>query len=151
MNGLTSRSTGSLVRIRSPRPVNVRVVMPKGNEMKFLTALACVAVLVFGHGPVLAKDNCPPMPKAENEGDPWYIPESAFTKEAANKALKELSNQVNAGVKGRDFLIDNELKMIKGYLYRAYLEEHKRAFGEEDSMLREEFCRFIRDEAYVSH
>ncbi len=119
--------------------------------MKILAAFVCVAILVPGYSAVFAKDYCPPMPKAEKEGDPWYIPESAFTKEAANKALKELSSQVNAGVKGRDFLIENELKMIKGYLYRAYLGEHKKTFGEEDSMLREDFCRFIRDEAYVSH
>jgi len=119
--------------------------------MRILTALACVLVLAFGHVAAFAKDYCPPMPKAAKEGDPWYIPESAFTKEEANKALKNLSNQVNAGVKGRDFLIENDLKMIKGYLYRAYLAEHKKAFGEEDKILREDFCRFIREEAYVAH
>ena len=91
------------------------------------------------------------MPKAEKEGDPWFTPESAFTKEAANKALKELSGQVNTGVTGRDFLIENELKMIKGYLYRAYLAEHEKGFGKEDPLLRADFCRFLSQEAYVAH
>ncbi|MBI5007587.1 MAG: hypothetical protein HZB95_10775 [Nitrosomonadales bacterium] len=91
------------------------------------------------------------MPKPKTEEDAWYIPESAFTKKAANEALKELSNQVNNGVKGRDFLIENELKIIKGHLYLAYLAEHKKEFGKEDDDLRDEFCRFLRTEAYVSH
>jgi hypothetical protein len=38
---------------------------------------------------VVAKDYCPKMSEAKKEGDPWHITESAFTKEAANKALKE--------------------------------------------------------------
>lgn len=88
--------------------------------------------------------------------NPWYIPESAFTKEAANKeaankALRVLSNQVSKGVKGKDFLIENELKMVKGYLYLAYLAEHKKEFGKEDMELRNEFCKFLSEEAYISH
>jgi len=115
-------------------------------------AAACLSVmLLFAHNAVFAKDYCKPMPKAEKEGDSWYIPESAFTKEAANKALKELGNQVNNGVRGRDFLIENELKMVKGYLYLAYLAEYKKEFGKEDEDLRDEFCKFISEEAYVSH
>jgi len=118
--------------------------------MKSLVACCCLAMLVLGHTIAFAKDYCQPMPKAKNEGDPWYISESAFTRKAANEALKELSHQVNTGVKGRDFLIDNELIMVKGYLYRAYLEEHEKAFGKEDTELREEFCKFL-NKAYVSH
>jgi hypothetical protein len=115
-------------------------------------AATCLFVmLLFAHNVVFAKDYCKPMPKAEKEGDSWYIPESAFTKEAANKAPKELGNQVNHGVRGRDFLIENELKMVKGYLYLAYLAEHKKEFGKEDEELRDEFCKFLSEEAYVSH
>lgn len=119
--------------------------------MKLASACCFITVLLFGHGVVNAKDYCPPLPKAEKEGDPWYIPESAFTREAANKALQELSSQVNKGVKGRDFLVENELKMIKGYLYRAYLAEHRKEFGTEDVSLRAEFCSFLHEEAFVSH
>lgn len=114
-------------------------------------ATCLFVMLLFAHNVVFAKDYCKPMPKAEKEGDSWYIPESAFTQDAANKALKELSNQVNNGVKGKDFLIENDLKMIKGYLYLSYLAEHKREFGTEDKALRDEFCKFISNEAYVSH
>ena len=113
--------------------------------------VSLLSIMLFGHSAVFAKEYCTPMPKAEKEGDPWYIPESAFTKEAANKALRELSNQVNKGVKGKDFLTENELKMVKGYLYLAYLTEHKKEFGKEDSELRNEFCKFLSKEAYVSH
>src|SRR6266446_5267795 len=92
-----------------------------------------------------------PTPENEGEGGAWYIPESAFTKEAANKALQNLSTQINKGVKGRDFLIDNDLKMIKGYLFISYLEEHKREFGTNDVSLKNQFCKFLRNEAFVSH
>ena len=94
---------------------------------------------------------CKSMPKAEKEGDAWYIPESAFTKENALKALKELESQINDGVSGRDFMIENELVMIKGHLYLAYLAEYKKEFGEEDVYLKEDFCKFIKNEAYVRH
>jgi hypothetical protein len=50
-----------------------------------------------------------------------------------------------------DFLVDNELRMIKGYLYRTYLAEYEKEFGKEDTHLREEFCRFLRKDAAVSH
>jgi len=113
--------------------------------------LSLFAILFFVHSAAFAQNYCPPMPKAEKESDPWFIPESAFTQKAANKALKELSAQVNNGVKGKDFLIENDLKMIKGYLYLSYLAEHKREFGTEDKALRDEFCKFISKEAYVSH
>jgi hypothetical protein len=126
-------------------------VMPRGEKMRIVAALLCLSVLISWQAAVYAKDYCPAMPKSENEGDPWYIPESAFTKEAANRALKNLSDEVNGGVKGRDFLVNNDLKMVKGYLYRAYLEEHRRAFGKDDEILLEDFCQFIREEAYVEH
>jgi hypothetical protein len=112
-----------------------------------------LAAFWVGCGVANAEDYCPPQPKAETEGEGarWYIPESAFTKEAANNALQELSAQVNKGVKGRDFLVENELRMIKGYLYRAYLAEHKKEFGTDDVFLRKEFCAFLRNDAFVSH
>jgi hypothetical protein len=79
------------------------------------------------------------------------VPEAAFTKEAADKALKKLGDQVDGGVSGRDFLVHNDLIMIKGYLYRAYLQEHEKAFGSEDLDLKKEFCDFLKAKAYVEH
>ena len=119
--------------------------------MKLLLMCCFLSVLLLGQSAVAA-DYCSPMPKAEKEGDPWYIPESAFTKEEANKAIKELQSQVNADWNGADFLnVKNRLKMIKGYLFRAYLDGYKKQFGEDDKTLKEEFCRFIREEAFISH
>jgi len=107
--------------------------------------------MIIGFGCAAAKDYCPQMPKAKKEGDTWYIPEAAFTKEAANKALKDLSTQINEGVSGRDFLIEDDLNMIKGYLYRAYLAQHEKDSGSEDADLKKEFCDFLKTEAYVHH
>lgn len=119
--------------------------------MKPLLMCCLLSVLLLGQSAVAA-DYCPPMLKAEKEGDPWYIPESAFTKEEANKAIKELQSQVNTGWNGADFLnVENRLKMIKSYLFRVYLDGYKKQFGEDDKTLKEEFCRFIREEAFVSH
>ena len=100
----------------------------------------------------VAADYCPPMPKPEKEGDPWYIPESAFTKDEANKALNQLQSEINTEWNGPDFVtVENRLKMIKGYLFRLHLEGYRKQFGREDKALMEEFCRFIREQAYISH
>ena len=48
-------------------------------------------------------------------------------------------------------MIENELVLIKGYLYLIHLAEYKKEFGKEDTFLKEDFCRFLREEAYVSH
>jgi len=115
--------------------------------MKVIFGLA----LIIGVGCAAAKDYCPRLPEPKKEGAPWYIPEAAFTKEAADKALKDLSAQVNDGVTGRDFLIENDLLMIKGYLYRAYLAEHEKTFGSEDTDLKREFCEFLKTKAITEH
>ncbi len=119
--------------------------------MKLLFIAFILSVLLMGQS-AIAGDYCPPMPRPEKEGDPWYIPESAFTKEEANKAIKELQSQVNTEWKGTDFPnVENRLKMIKGYLFRVYLEGYKKRFGHDDKNLKEEFCRFLREEAFISH
>lgn len=110
-----------------------------------------IFVFIVLSNSALAKDYCPGMPEAVKEGDPWYMPESEFTKDAANKAIKELSSQINYGVEGRDFMINNQLTIIKGHLYLAYLAEHKKQFGKDDSILVSEFCKFMREEARVYH
>lgn len=113
--------------------------------------LICTLAVSLSFGCAVAKDYCPKVPESQKEEGPWHIPESAFTKEAANKALKDLSAQVNEGVRGRDFLIENDLNMIKGYLYRAYLAQHEKDFGSEDAELTKEFCDFLKAQAYVNH
>src|SRR5882672_11198837 len=118
---LTTASTPT--RAGAARAGDAERYAPRGTSMKIATTCWLLFALLFGCGALNAKDYCPPAPKAEKEGDAWYIPESAFTKEAANKALQNLSTQINKGVKGRDYLIDNDLKMIKGYLFISYLAE----------------------------
>jgi hypothetical protein len=114
--------------------------------------IACFLFVLFLGQAAAGGDYCPTMPKPEKEGDTWYISESAFTKEEANKALKELQAQINTEWNGADFIyVKNPLKMVKGYLFRVYLDGYKKEFGEDDKSLKEEFCRFIRDEAFVSH
>jgi hypothetical protein len=113
--------------------------------------IACFLLLLLIGQSAVAADYCPAMPKPEKEGDPWYIPESAFTKEEANKALKELQSQINTDWNGADFVnVENHLKIIKGYLFRLYLDGYRKQFGQDDA-LREEFCRFLREEAFISH
>ena len=99
----------------------------------------------------MAENYCAPMPKAEKEGDTWYIPEGAFTKEGANDALAQIHSLIDDGWKGKDFDAYNPIVRIKGYLYRSYLENYKREFGKDDEIIKDEFCKFIKDEAYVSH
>ena len=125
--------------------------MPREGTIKSLVA-CCLFLILFLADCVSAADYCPPMKKAEKEGDPWYIPESAFTKEKANKALRELQSQANRGWHGEDWPnVQNQLKMVKGYLFRVYLDGYRKQSGEDDKLLKEEFCKFIREEAFVSH
>jgi hypothetical protein len=122
----------------------------EGTTMRPIQIFALSMIIGFACTAV-AKDYCPKVPEAKKERDPWHITESAFTKEAANKALKELSAQINEGVSGRDFLIEDDLNMIKGYLYRAYLAQHEKDFNSEDADLKKEFCDFLKTQAYVHH
>ena len=124
--------------------------MPKGLNMKRIILLILI-IAAYSTNVNAAKQYCQSMPKAEKEGDTWYVPESAFTKDNALKALKELEDQIENGVTGRDFMIENELVMIKGHLYLSYLTEHEKEFGKEDVYLKKSFCEFIENEAYVSH
>ena len=119
--------------------------------MKKEAAYAISLLLLFSHLVANAKDYCSPQPKAKNESDTWYIPESTFTKAAANKALQNLTSQVNHGVKGLDFMIETDMVMIKGYLYLSYIAEHKKQFGKDDPELIGQFCAFLTKDAYVSH
>ena len=119
--------------------------------MKKVAAYAILPLLLLSHLVADAKDYCSPQPKAKSESDTWYIPESAFTKAAANKALQNLTTQVNHGVKGLDFMIETDLVMIKGYLYLSYIAQHKKQFGKDDPELIRQFCVFLAKDAYVSH
>ncbi|MGV3629311.1 MAG: hypothetical protein ACO1PN_16660 [Betaproteobacteria bacterium] len=112
---------------------------------------ALLVVLAVVASPANAGNMCPAMPKPAKEGDAWYIPEAAFTKEEADKATKELQILIEKGWAGRDFDVHNPMVRIKGYLYRSYLEQYKKDNGEDDKYVKEEFCKFIRTEAYVSH
>jgi hypothetical protein len=118
--------------------------------VKLLPAFTLLGFLFFAEA-LGAANLCPPMPKAEKEGDSWYIPEEAFTKKEANKGLKELQSLIENGWKGQDFDVHNPTIRIKGYLFRSYLTEYKKEFGEEDKVVKKEFGRFIREEAFVSH
>jgi|SRR5271170_1022608 hypothetical protein len=114
--------------------------------------ILCLVIMILGFGCASAKNYCPATPQPKKEGDLWYIPEAAFTKDAADKAMKDLSIQTGGDVGGRDFFqVDNDLIMIKGYLYRAYLAEHEKAFGSEDLDLKKEFCDFLKTKAHISH
>ena len=55
------------------------------------TLLNFFLLTLLSLGCAMAHDYCPAMPKPKKEGGPWYIPESAFTKEAATKAIKDLN------------------------------------------------------------
>jgi hypothetical protein len=121
-------------------------------KLLFMAYLTLILLIPLILQPAVAADYCPPMPKPEKEGDSWYIPESAFSKEEANKALNQLQSEINTEWNGADFVaVENRLKMIKGYLFRLHLEGYRKQFGRDDKLLLEEFCRFIREQAYISH
>ena len=117
---------------------------------EILRSIVCLA-LIGACFPLYAKNYCQAMPQPKKEADTWYVPESAFTKKAANKALDDLKAQVNSKSVHRDFAVHNQLIMVKGYLYKKYLAAFEREFGKEDTALKREFCKFIQTQAYISH
>lgn len=119
------------------------------TNLKWISAAILSSVALAGTA--YAANYCPTLPTARAEGDRWNIPESAFTKDAAKKALKNLSNRIDNGVRGRDFDIENDLIMVKGRLYLDHLQEYRRESGKEDQELTIAFCRFLKEEAYVRH
>ena len=84
--------------------------------------------------------------KVESRGEGhWPLPEKAFTKERANKALETLAKFTSNGSTGADFaVVENELMYIKGYLLKSFLNSN-------DKLLLKEYCEFIENEAYVKH
>lgn len=110
-----------------------------------------IFALCLAWAPVHAGTYCTPMPKPKAEGDTWYIPEEAFTKEEAMKALKGLEALVSQGWEDRDFDAHNLPVRVRGYLYRSYLDEYRKKNGKDDKYVKEAFCEFLRKEAFVSH
>ena len=84
--------------------------------------------------------------KIESRGEGhWPLPEKAFTKERANKALKSLKEFTKNGSMGDDYVkVENELMFIKGYMLKIFLNP-------KDKTMLKEFCSFIENEAYVKH
>lgn len=75
----------------------------------------------------------------------WPIPESAFTQGAAKKATQNLSKYITKGTYGMDTIaIDNDILMIKGYLLKSRVKTDM-------PFVKEDFCDFIKNEAYVQH
>ena len=84
--------------------------------------------------------------KTESRGEGhWPLPEKAFTKQRANKALKALEEFTKNGAMSADYVkVENELMFIKGYMLKTFLNP------KDNSMLKE-YCSFIENEAYVKH
>lgn len=82
--------------------------------------------------------------KSKGEGS-WPIAELSFTKEAAKKSVEKLKKFISSGTDGMDSEgISNELLMVRGYLLKSRVGTGM--LGE-----KEEFCNFIKNEAYVQH
>lgn len=85
-------------------------------------------------------------PKVISKGESsWPIPESAFTKEAAINALQNIGKYISDGTYGMDALVmDNDFLMIKGYLLKSRVNTDM-------PFVKNDFCNFIKNEAYVQH
>jgi hypothetical protein len=116
-----------------------------GVRMK-LTVLILSIWILMSSSSVMA--SCKP----EKENGIWWIPEEGFTKSKFNESIDELNKLSLEGTGGRDFIeIENYLVMIRGYLYKDFLASHKKEFGEENKYLMEDFCDFLKTEAFYHH
>ena len=111
-------------------------------QLLILSWVLAPAVL-FAQGPV--------CPGVRVEGS-RAIPETAFTREEAGRSLRILNELTRDGAKGADWdIVENNLKMVKGYLYKVFLDAHKAELGKEDSVLKQQFCEFLKTEAFLQH
>ena len=83
---------------------------------------------------------------------PWIIKEEHFTEQRALKAAQQLEEFVTSGTEGIDWVsIENDLTMVRGYLFRDYLRWYASAFGHPDADVLAEFCEFVVKEGRVKH
>jgi len=86
---------------------------------------------------------CPKV-LSQGEGN-WPISESTFTEAAAKEALNKLQIYISLNAPPVDtVIIDNELLMVRGYILKARAGEG--LVGSKD-----DFCRFIKESAYLQH
>ena len=78
--------------------------------------------------------------KVESQGEGhWPLPEEAFNKERFEKALKALKNISETDAKASDYInVEHELMYIEGYMLKIHDERY-------------DFCKFLKEEAYVRH
>ena len=112
-------------------------------RFKIVLVFVPMVILCTSSGvPAQGNSLCPAV-TSEGEGH-WPIPETAFTRAEAVKALDSLNEFVRSDEPQADFVaIENHLLFVKGYLFKSYAER-----GAVDT---ESFCEFVKDEAYVRH
>ncbi len=75
----------------------------------------------------------------------WKVPESAFTKKAAEESLEKLKRYTSNGTDGMDSTsFFNEFTIIRGYLLKSRTTTDM-------SGTKKEFCEFLKKDAYIRH
>ena len=109
------------------------------KKMKIL-----IFILFLISSPAIAGNLICPKQISKGEGS-WPIPESSFTKEAAQVAMRKLNLYLSKGTSDMDsVMIDNQILMVRGYLLKERVKD-----GVPDA--KEEFCEFLKNDAFVQH
>ena len=110
------------------------------NHMRNIVGLM---ILLFAVS-VNAEETLCPASTTTGEGN-WPIPESAFTKQEALKAIEILKDFVSTGSPDSDYInLENPQIMLRGYLLKLFATPS-------DIVSVKEFCEFMQKEAYVRH
>ncbi len=107
-----------------------------------------------------ASELCGPI-QSIGEGH-WPIREASFTKENAERAVKELGQIVSDLEKGdmylvkkysldRESLLENNYLLIKGYSMKSLVEKTIDENKELSEVYKKDFCLFLKNEAMVRH
>ena len=108
-----------------------------------MKTIIIILLISFSHSIYAEKTLCK-IAESRGEGH-WPLPEEAFTKERANKALKKLGKFTNQGLMGGDYVnVENELMFIKGYMLKKFTDP-------KDKTMVNMYCSFIENEAHVIH
>ena len=113
--------------------------------------IALLMALTFG---LAAADEliCEPI-KSSGEGH-WPIPESAFTKKNAIDKLEKLKSLMDVPavlIEDLESRKHNTFVIFEGYILKKRIAELEAENSDLVFKAKEAFCKFLENEAYVSH
>ena len=121
--------------------------------IKKMKILSIIILLSLSFSAQTEERLCPEVNvKSQGEGH-WPITEDAFTKQEAEKHWKVIQNIINGTIQDDDpEVYENAFMVVRGWLLKREVKRSKQfdnEFMKKHSL--NEFCTFLKNNAYVRH